>query len=406
MSTRTSRPEATEPASEVAGAAPVPRRARRGRRLLAVGASALLVAGLAVACTSDDDPSGNATDPDEVSCTPEDLPAAVTADQVAAADTDGTTIKLVTHDSFALSDGVLDRFTDETGITVEVVQVDDAGTLVSQAVLSAGNPVADVLFGIDNTFLCRGTSRGVFVPYRAAALDDVPADLRLAEADLATPIDVGDVCLNYSKAAFPGGAGAPEGLDDLTKPELADAFVTENPETSSPGMAFLLATIATYGEDGWEQYWKDLRANGLLVTAGWTEAYEDAFGAGSGERSVVTSYASSPVADVLYSDPPRDEPNLGVVADACFRQVEFAGILRGTKHPEAAAKLVDFLLSPTVQEDLPLTMFVSPANETAEVPATYAAHTTPVEHPITMSPAEIEAGRDRWTEAWTQIALR
>ena len=109
---------------------------------------------------------------------------------------------------------------------------------------------------------------------------------------------------------------------------------------------------------------------------------------------------------MLYADPPRDEPAIGVIADACFRQVEFAGILRGTDHPEAAALLVDFMLSPRFQSDIPLNMFVSPANTTAEVPAEYAAHSTEISDPLTLDPAEIEAGRDRWTEAWTEIVLR
>lgn len=389
--------------------------ARRGRAErstrsgpgVALLAGALLAGLIATGCADEptdrvatDDSTGGAP-----SCLPASVPAAVTAADVAAADTDGVTLKLVTHDSFAVSDGVFDEFTAETGITVEVLQSGDAGALVSQAVLTAGNPVGDVLFGVDNTFLCRATARGVFQPYAPAALAAVDDALKLAEADLATPIDTGDVCVNYSRGAFPDAGAAPSRLDDLLDPANRDAFVTENPETSSPGMAFLLATIATYGEDGWEQYWKDLRANGVEVVSGWSEAYEEHFGYGSGNRSLVTSYASSPVADVVYSDPPRDEPAIGVVAESCFAQVEFAGILRGTEHPEAAALLVDFLLSPTFQSDIPLNMFVSPVHPDAVIPEVYVANTTEVEA-VAMSPAEIEAGRDRWTERWTEIVLR
>lgn len=379
---------------------------RHRRRVLV---AALLLAALLAGCTDDPDPSADRSDPGSAgaeACAPEDLPAAVTAEDVAAADTGGTRLTLVTHDSFAVSDGILDAFTDETGIEVELLSGGDAGTMVSQAVLTAGNPVGDVLFGIDTTFLCRGTRAGLFTPYESAALGDVPDEYELDPDHLVTPMDVGDVCLNYSKAAFPTPDDAPSSLEDLTDPAYADAFVTENPETSSPGFAFLLATIARFGEDGWEQYWGDLRDNGVQVDAGWEEAYNDSFGAGSGDRSIVTSYASSPVADVLYSDPPRTEPAIGVVADACFRQVEFAGILRGTEHPEAAAKLVDFLLSPTFQEDIPLTMFVAPVNETAALPEVFEQHRTSIDEPLTLTPAEIEDGRDRWTQRWTELVLR
>ncbi|MCU1496051.1 MAG: Thiamine transporter substrate-binding protein [Acidimicrobiales bacterium] len=369
-----------------------------------------LLAALFAGCTSDPATVSPAAEQaavaDPAACAPADLPTAVSAEQVAAADTSGTTVTLVTHDSFAVSDGIFEAFTEDTGIEVELLSSGDAGTLVSQSVLTAGKPVADVLFGIDTTFLCRGTRAGVFTPYAPAALADVDRRYRLDPDDLVTPVDVGDVCLNYSKAAFPEEGDAPQGLGDLTEPVFKDAFVTENPETSSPGFAFLLATIARYGDDGWEGYWKDLRANGVRVEPGWEQAYEGAFGAGTGERSIVTSYATSPVADVVYSDPRRDEPAIGVVADACFRQVEFAGILRGTKHPEAAAKLVDYLLSPRFQADIPLNMFVEPVNREVEVPEVFEANRARITEPLTLTPAEIEAGRDAWTEQWTKIVLR
>lgn len=383
---------------------------RRVRRALATGAAAALLLGL-TACTDDPEPAGvgesGTTEPAGDACRPEEVPEAIDPEAVAAADLDGTTVTLATHDSFAVSDGLFDAFTEETGIEVELVSAGDAGTMVSQAILTAGDPIADVMFGIDTTFLCRGTAAGLFVPYAPEALADVPDEHEIAVDDLATPIDVGDVCLNYSTTAYPDAADAPQTLADLTDPAFADAFVTENPETSSPGLAFLLATIAEYGADGWEEYWTDLRENGVEVVAGWEEAFNGSFAAGAGgERSIVTSYASSPVVDVLYSEPPRDEAIIGVVTDACFRQVELAGVLRGTDEPEAAARLVDFLLSPTFQADIPLNMFVDPVNETVELPEEYTAHSVTVDEPLTLTPAEIEAGRDEWTERWTEIVLR
>ncbi|QXC59159.1 thiamine ABC transporter substrate-binding protein [Aquihabitans sp. G128] len=383
---------------------------RRRRRAVPTFVAVVALAAAFAGCTSDPSsaPVGGSKSgaTGAAACRPDDVPAAISARSVADADTSGTTITLVTHDSFATSKGIFEPFTKATGITVKLLTSGDAGTLVSQSVLTAGKPVADVLFGIDTTFLCRGTKAGLFTPYAPKALAQVDRANQLAPDHLATPIDVGDVCLNYSKQAFPKAGAAPTGLDDLTKPAFADDFVTENPETSSPGFAFLLATISTYGEDGWQQYWKDLRANGVKVDPGWEEAYEGSFGSGTGKRSIVTSYATSPVADVVYSDPPRTTPAIGVVADACFRQVEFAGVLRGTDHPEAAAKLVDYLLSRRFQEDIPLNMFVEPVNRTAKVPEAFAANRTPIDHPLTLTPAEIEAGRDGWTEAWTRIVLR
>jgi thiamine transport system substrate-binding protein len=362
----------------------------------------LLISLSLVAASCGDDDSADATDAEP--CAPRAVPTAIDPAAVAAADTAGTSLTLVTHDSFAVSDGILDEFTAQTGITVNVLTQGDAGSLVSQSVLTSGKPFADVMYGIDNTFLCRGLDGDVFVPYESPLLADVPDELELDPNHLVTPIDVGDVCVNYGKDAFDGDP--PTDLDALTDEEYEDDFVTQNPETSSPGFAFLLATIAKYGDDGWEDYWTKLRDNGLMVTSGWSEAYSDAFAGGKGERPIVTSYASSPVVEVLYADPPVDEAPTGVIEDSCFRQIEFAGVLRGTSHPEAAAKLVDFLLSPTFQADMPLNMFVEPANSTVALPDVFVEHRTEIDSPLTLDPKEIEVNRAEWTDRWTQIVLR
>ncbi|MEM7337824.1 MAG: thiamine ABC transporter substrate-binding protein [Actinomycetota bacterium] len=329
----------------------------------------------------------------------------LTAESVAAADTDGVTIRLLTHDSFAVTPGLFDSFTADTGITVEQVAGGDAGEVVARAVLTAGVPEADVLFGIDNTFLQRGLDAELFVPYESPALADVPADLQLDSEYRVTPVDFGDVCVNYWVDQLPDGE-APATLADLAEPQFASTFVTQDPETSSPGFAFLLATIAAFGEDGWEDYWQQLADNGVTVTSGWEDAYYGEFTAGGGEKAVVTSYASSPPAEVLFAPEPIDEPPTAVLLDSCFRQIEFAGVLAGTEHPEAAAKLVDFMLSETFQADIPLNMFVFPANETVELPEVFATHAEVPSQPLMVDPAEIEENRAAWTERWAEIVLR
>ncbi|HCB34635.1 MAG TPA: thiamine ABC transporter substrate-binding protein, partial [Acidimicrobiaceae bacterium] len=318
----------------------------------------------------------------------------------------GTTITLLTHDSFSLSPATLAGFTAETGIVVEQLAVGDAGTLVAQAVLTKDDPLGDVLFGIDSTFLQRGLDAGIFEPYRPPALDDIAdglrADLGLDPEHRVTPVDYGDVCVNYWIA---GVATPPTSLDDLVKPEYAGQLVVQHPETSSPGLAFLLATIAAYG-DGWEDYWTALRANGVAVAAGWEDAYYGDFAAGGGPRSLVVSYASSPTAEVMFADPPVVSAPTGVVVDSCFRQVEYAGVLAGTDNPAAARRLIDFMLSPAWQDDVPLNMFVYPVVASTALPAVFVRHTAVPDDPLTLAPAEIEAGRDAWTQRWVEIVLR
>ena len=313
-------------------------------------------------------------------------------------------ITVVTHDSFAVSEGIIESFEESTGITVNLLTGEDTGSMLSQVILTKDNPIADVVFGIDNTFLQRALDEDLFVPYRSPAVEAVPAELQLDAQNRVTPIDYGDVCVNYWIDATDGAP--PETLEDLADPRHAASFVTQNPETSSPGLAFLLATVAAFGADGWEDYWADLRDGGVSVTAGWSEAYFGEFTAGGGERALVTSYATSPVAEVLFADPPTDTPPTGVLTDGCFRQIEFAGILAGTGNLAGAQAFVDFMLSDTFQEDIPLNMFVFPASSTAQVPEVFATHAVAVPAPLSLDPALIAAERDDWTRRWVEIVLR
>ena len=318
-------------------------------------------------------------------------------------------LTLLAYDSFTPSEGIFDAFTNETGIEVEVVTGGDAGELVAKAVLTSGEPEGDVLWGVDNTLMSRALEADVFVPHRSAHIDDLdPAAAALVTNDLLTPVDTGDVCVNYDKTWFAEKNVTPPGtLDDLAKPAYKGLLVVQNPNTSSPGLAFLLATISKFGESGWQDYWSRLRNNDVKVVDGWTEAYTVEFSgsSGKGSRPLVVSYASSPPAEVMYSDPPVDAPPTAVIESTCFRQVEFAGVLRGTKNEDAAAKLVDYLSGPVFQADLPLTLFVNPANTTVELPKVFTDFAAIPDAPLTMDPARIETNRTTWLENCRAAAL-
>jgi thiamine transport system substrate-binding protein len=323
---------------------------------------------------------------------------------------DTVTLRLLTHDSFAVSDDVLAAFTDDTGIEVELVQGGDAGTVVNQAILTKGNPQGDVLFGIDSTFLTRALDEDLFVPYEAADLDQVDGAFQLDPQHRVTPIDYGDVCLNYDRAYFAdAGLPVPDSLDDLVDPIYRDLLVVENPATSSPGLAFLLATIGAFGEGGWEAWWSDLRANGVQVADGWEDAYYGQFSGGAtseGTRPLVVSYASSPPAEVIYADPPITEAPTGVVTAGCYRQVEGAGILVGTEHEAEARRLIDFLLSERFQADVPLSMFVYPVRGGVALPAEFVDHAVAPGAVSVLDAADIEANREAWIDTWTDLVVR
>lgn len=319
------------------------------------------------------------------------------------------TLRLLTHDSFAVSESVLAAFTAQTGHRVELVRAGDAGQIVNQSILTQGNPLGDVLFGLDNTFLSRALANDLLLPYQSPLLADIDPALLVDPTWRALPVDFGDVCLNYDVGWFvQNGVRPPATLDDLIDPAYADLTVVTHPATSSPGLAFLLATVVRYGEAGFRDYWAALAANGVRVESGWENAYYGAFTRYGGDRPIVVSYASSPPAEVYFAEsPPASAPTAAVTADgSCFRQIEFVGVLAGTPHVAAAQQLVDFLLSPPFQSDIPLNMFVFPANVTVALPDVFVQHAAVPDNPATLPPDVISANRDAWIAAWNEIVVR
>lgn len=326
------------------------------------------------------------------------------------------TVRVITHDSFALSQQLIDDFTAETGITVEFIPAGDAGEMVNRAVLSVGAPEADVLFGVDTTLLTRAVDAGVFEPYTSADAGALRPELADLGGGVVTPIDDGDVCINVDDVWFAdNGITPPTTLDDLLDPAYRGLLVVENPATSSPGLAFLLGTVARFeaGGDGtsesWTDYWTALRENDVLVVNGWSEAYYTEFtgGGGGGDRPLVVSYSTSPPAEIIYAEgTPPDRPSTSTMLDSCYRQVEFAGVLAGTEQPEAAQRVIDWLISPQVQADVPLSMFVFPARANTPLPDAFAQFVTRPQSPLELPADVIAAERDRWIEEWTEIVLR
>ena len=318
-------------------------------------------------------------------------------------------ITVMTHDSFEVSEEVLDQFQDENNIQVQFLKAGDTGTMVNQAILSKGAPLADVLYGIDNTFLSRGLEEGIFESYESPLLAEIPDRFELDPEQRVLPVDYGDVCLNYEKAYFEENNIEPPGnLEDLLEPEYESLLVVENPATSSPGLAFMLGTIGHFGEEGWLDYWQGLVDNDVMVVNDWETAYYSEFSQWGGTRPIVVSYGSSPPFEVIFSEEPIDEPpTAAVTADgSCFRQIEFVGILAGTANREMAEKWIDFMLSTTFQEDIPLQMFVFPVNENAQLDETFQEHLSVPDETAEVSPEAIAENREAWIQTWRETVLR
>ncbi|MCW1967378.1 MAG: thiamine ABC transporter substrate-binding protein, partial [Anaerolineae bacterium] len=229
----------------------------------------------------------------------------------------GKTLTVVTHDSFSLNKKLIAGFELQTGAKVNVTKSGDTGAMLNKLILSKASPLGDVVFGIDNTFSSRALDADLFEPYAPKGLDGIPAALRLDKENRLIPIDYGFVNLNYDLNHFKTqGLAVPQTLRDLTKADYKGKLVVQNPATSSPGLAFMLASIATFGESGnytWKDFWRDLRKNEVVVTSGWEQAYYDKFSGGSGKGNVpmVGGCFTGPAAEVFFWEGGVKEPPNG-----------------------------------------------------------------------------------------------
>lgn len=316
----------------------------------------------------------------------------------------------MTHDSFSASKDVVKAFEDANHAKVVFLKSGDAGAALNKAILTRNAPLADVFYGVDNTFLSRALGADIFQPYESPLLKQIPNEFKLDTSNRELPVDYGDVCINYDKAYFASkNLAVPQKLEDLTRPEYKGLLVMENPATSSTGLAFLLATVAHYG-DSFTDYWKALKDNGLVVVDGWETAYYTNFSgsSGHGPQPMVVSYGSSPAAEVVYAEKKlQDAPTASILGpDTCFRQIEFVGILKGTKNRALAEKFVDFMLDKQFQEDMPLQMFVYPVNPSAALPEAFTKYAQAPKQTATISPEKIAANRDKWIQAWTDVVMK
>lgn len=362
------------------------RTSRRTRAVLALTATTALVGLSACSGTTAEDPGS---------------PSAGTSGSTGAAP---ATLTVVTHDSFNLNPDLLDQFAAETGYTVTYVAPGDAGTLVNQLVLTKDSPLGDVVYGIDNTFAGRALSNDIVVPYTPTTVsDDELAPYAADDTRRLTPIDFGDVCVNADSGWFAEhDLAVPQTLDDLTDPAYADLFVTPNPASSSPGMAFLAATVGAEGDPGYLDYWTRLTDNGVLVAQDWTEAYTVQFSgsSGAGPRPLVLSYATSPAYEVVDGVAPTE-----ALLDTCFRQVEYAGVINGAANPEGAQAFIEFMLSADVQSDIPGQMYMYPVSPDAELPAEWVEFAPLSDDPIAVPADTISDDRDRWITDWTSTVI-
>lgn len=302
-------------------------------------------------------------------------------------------VTLVTHDSFAVRKEVLDDFQKATGIKVDIRKTGDAGALTNQLVLTKANPIGDIAYGVDNTFASRALQENVFQPYQSPDATRGPQRYQADDTNRLTAVDVGDVCVNVHTDGLKG-VPEPKTYEDLADPRYKDMLVVESPATSSPGLAFLFGTIKHFGTTGWQDYWTKLKANGVRVVDGWEAAYNQEFsGTGKGNRPIVVSYASSPAAT----------PGTRALLDTCYRQIEYAGILTGAKHPDQAKKVLDWLISQQFQAEVPDQMYVYPVRDGVTLPdAWQKSAPLPTDSPV-LPADDVQKNRESWVNQWRSL---
>jgi thiamine transport system substrate-binding protein len=225
----------------------------------------------------------------------------------------------------------------------------------------------------------------------------VPQDLLLAQTAGLIPYEYGYITLTYDSQVL-SEEDLPERLEELADPRYKGMLVCEDPRTSSTGFSFLLWTIARFGEEGYLDFWRSLDPTLLTITQGWSEAWTLLT---HGEAPIVVSFSTDTAYGAMYEDSLRYRAF--APGGEGYRTVYGVGIVRETDHPELAKGFIDLLLSKEIQELLPRTEIMFPANEMAELPEEYQEHAVIPSDPL-MLPLEIVGARmDNWLHDWARV---
>ena len=292
-------------------------------------------------------------------------------------------ITLVAHDSFVMSDELISEYNKTVGPELTIVRAGDVGEMTGKLVLTKDAPIADVVYGIDNTF--------------ASVIDENKV---LGENKL-VPINFADICFNVDIQYFnEKNLAIPDHWKELIQPKYKNLAVIENPNLSSTGLGFLVSTFAAFStEDETTSWWKSFKNNGVKVAASWEDAYYGDFSgsAGKGKYPVVLSYSSSPADEV---DENGNAKTVALRKD-CFRQIEYAGVLKNANY-QAGEALIKFMLGKSFQEALPAAMYVYPIDETVALPESWALR-APAAISTIGGNLDIAKNRSAWLSAYNKV---
>jgi thiamine transport system substrate-binding protein len=191
---------------------------------------------------------------------------------------------------------------------------------------------------------------------------------------------------------------APETFDGLLDPAHEGELIVQNPTSSATGQAFLLHTIAAKGEEGYLEYWRELRESGVRVLGTWADAY-NAYS--NGEAPMVVSYSTDQVF-ANESGEPMAEHQIRFLNDQGYANPEGMARFASSERTDLANGFMDFVLSPEIQAGIAVRNVQFPATETAELPENFAkfAHAPP--EAVTFTYDELKGSLSEWTDAWAR----
>ena len=304
---------------------------------------------------------------------------------------------IYTYDSFNSKWGpgpiVFKRFEKICDCNLKVVSSGDSGKVLNRVILEKTNPKADILLGLNNSDIEKSFIYDLWEPYISKNLERVPVDLRLDKKNRVTPFDFGFIAFVYDSQKI---NKPPRNFNELLNSKYNKKIVIQNPKTSSPGLSMLHWTIAVFGESNFLKFWKRLKPNLLAVTDGWSSAYGMFT---RGETPIVLSYVTSPAYHLEYEKTERYQ--VAEFQEGHFRQIEFAGILKGTKSIELSQSFIDFMLSEKFQNIIPLTNWMFPVIQYQPLPDSFRV-VPKVKKIKRINTSLVNQKNSKWIKSWSR----
>lgn len=329
-------------------------------------------------------------------------------------------LTIYTYDSLLIDPGYdfIGNFSEHANIDperIELVYLSDAGEIISRATLEKENPQADVLIGIDNALIHQAREQNILKPYQSSQLSNLRDGLvdNLAPDNLLTPYDYGVISLWHDDTRFSGFEGEFT-LQTLLDDEFQKQLIIQDPRLSSPGLGFLLWSIAElgYSDSGelssdWNEFWLDLNDNTLLTNS-WGDAI-NLFYTPEVNRSIMVSYTSSPAYGAcLYEDYTTSATLTNTnEQEKGWLQIEGLGLVNGATNEALAKQFIDWFVSEELQNQIYQNQWIYPAREGISIPECYLDSAISPEEITSYNdqiPTEdLELYVDDWIEEWENV---